>query len=216
MKPGKPFAFGVTTDAGVPIFGLAGNPVSTLVGFEAFVRPALRRLGGHRVLDRLTVAMVLDCPLPRERDGRLHLAHAVARVHGDGRCPRGRCRPTSLTPPARGREGQRPCLRARRRGRRHRRRRSRNGARRGPVERTTEVARLVLLGPARDAAGTRVDIVDGDSLGAVLDEAVRRYGPEFQAVLEVSRVWLNGEPADAGALVNHDDEIAVLPPVSGG
>jgi molybdenum cofactor synthesis domain-containing protein len=84
MKPGKPFAFGITKDEGVPIFGLAGNPVSTLVGFEAFVRPALRRLGGHRVLDRLTIAMVLDCPLPRERDGRLHLAHAVARVHDDG------------------------------------------------------------------------------------------------------------------------------------
>ena len=84
MKPGKPFAFGVTKDAGVPIFGLAGNPVSTLVGFEAFVRPALRRLGGHRVIDRLTIQMVLECPLPREPDGRLHLAHAVARVHDDG------------------------------------------------------------------------------------------------------------------------------------
>jgi len=78
------------------------------------------------------------------------------------------------------------------------------------------MARLVLLGPARDAAGTRLDIVDGDSLQAVLDEAVRRYGPAFQAVLEVSRVWVNGEPADAGALVTHDDEVAVLPPVSGG
>lgn len=78
------------------------------------------------------------------------------------------------------------------------------------------MARLVLLGPARDAAGTRVDVVDGDSLEAVLDEAVRRYGPEFQAVLEVSRVWVNGEPAEARAPVGHDDEIAVLPPVSGG
>lgn len=84
MKPGKPFAFGVTKDAGVPIFGLAGNPVSTLVGFEAFVRPALRLLGGHHVLDRLTLAMVLDCPMPRNRDGRLHLVHVVARVHDDG------------------------------------------------------------------------------------------------------------------------------------
>jgi molybdenum cofactor synthesis domain-containing protein len=84
MKPGKPFTFGVATDSGVPIFGLAGNPVSTLVGFEAFVRPALRRLGGHRVLDRLIIAMVLDCPLSRKPDGRLHLAHVVARVHDDG------------------------------------------------------------------------------------------------------------------------------------
>jgi molybdopterin converting factor small subunit len=78
------------------------------------------------------------------------------------------------------------------------------------------MARLVLLGPAREAAGTRVDNVEGGSLDAVLEEAVRRYGPEFRAVLEVSRVWVNGEPAEAGALIDHDDEIAVLPPVSGG
>ena len=84
MKPGKPFSFGVTAGSGVPIFGLAGNPVSTLVGFEAFVRPALRRLGGHRVLTRLTLGMVLDCPLPRQPDGRLHLTHAIARVRDDG------------------------------------------------------------------------------------------------------------------------------------
>jgi molybdopterin converting factor small subunit len=78
------------------------------------------------------------------------------------------------------------------------------------------MARLILLGPARDAAGTRQDVIDGDFLDVVLDEAVRRYGPSFQAVLEVSRVWVNGEPADAGVLLAHDDEVAVLPPVSGG
>jgi molybdopterin converting factor small subunit len=78
------------------------------------------------------------------------------------------------------------------------------------------MARLILLGPARDAAGTRMDSVDGDSLEAVLTEAVRRYGPKFEAILEVSRVWVNGESADAGAPIGHDDEISVLPPVSGG
>jgi molybdopterin converting factor small subunit len=78
------------------------------------------------------------------------------------------------------------------------------------------MARLVLLGPARDAAGTSVDIVDGDSLDVVLDEAVRRYGPAFRALLEVSQVWVNGEPVEAGAPIGHEDEIVVLPPVSGG
>lgn len=78
------------------------------------------------------------------------------------------------------------------------------------------MARLLFLGPARDATGTRSDVVDGDSLEVVLDEAVRRYGPAFQAILDVSRVWVNGEPADPGSLIGHDDEIAVLPPVSGG
>lgn len=78
------------------------------------------------------------------------------------------------------------------------------------------MARLVLLGPARDAAGAREVVIDGDSLDLVLEEAVRRYGPPFQAVLAISQVWVNGEPADAKAPVGHDDEIAVLPPVSGG
>ncbi len=45
MKPGKPVFFG--THAGGLVFGLPGNPVSSLVCFELFVRPALRRLQGH-------------------------------------------------------------------------------------------------------------------------------------------------------------------------
>ncbi len=84
MRPGKPFAFGVTHD-GVPLFGLAGNPVSTLVGFEAFVRPALRQRAGHRTLDRLTVEMILDTEVPPGPDDRLHFAHGTAQVHDDGR-----------------------------------------------------------------------------------------------------------------------------------
>ena len=73
-----------------------------------------------------------------------------------------------------------------------------------------------MFGPAGEAAGTRRDVVAGDYLDVVLDEAVRRYGPDFRAVLEVSRVWVNGEPAAADALLAQDDEVAVLPPVSGG
>ena len=84
IKPGKPFAYGIAP-TGAPLFGLAGNPVSTLVGFELFVRPALRLLAGHRELERLTLSMVLDCPLPRSRDGKVHFVHVVSRVHEDGR-----------------------------------------------------------------------------------------------------------------------------------
>jgi molybdopterin molybdotransferase len=84
IRPGKPFAFAVDT-SGVPFFGLAGNPVSTLVGFELFVRPALRRLAGHSQLDRPTAFMILDCPLPRNRDGKLNLVHVSAQFESDGR-----------------------------------------------------------------------------------------------------------------------------------
>jgi molybdenum cofactor synthesis domain-containing protein len=85
MRPGKPFAFGTAGERGTPIFGLPGNPVSTRVSFEMFVRPALRRLAGHRVLERPTVNMVLDCPMARKPDGKLHLVHVTSRFHDDGR-----------------------------------------------------------------------------------------------------------------------------------
>lgn len=45
MKPGKPLLFG--TKGETLVFGLPGNPVSSFVGFELFVRPAIRKLGGH-------------------------------------------------------------------------------------------------------------------------------------------------------------------------
>ncbi|MBU6200939.1 MAG: molybdopterin molybdotransferase MoeA [Acidobacteria bacterium] len=89
IKPAKPFAFG-TLDGGsgrrVPVFGLPGNPVSSVVSFEMFARPALRRMMGHeRDLLRPVVRAVLDAPVRRKPDGKLHLV----RVHGsfgpDGR-----------------------------------------------------------------------------------------------------------------------------------
>ena len=50
LRPGKPLIFG--SIAGVPLIGLPGNPVSTLVGFELFVRPALLKMQGRTELDR--------------------------------------------------------------------------------------------------------------------------------------------------------------------
>jgi molybdopterin molybdotransferase len=85
IKPGKPFAFGRVGTVGVPVFGLPGNPVSALVSFELFVRPALRRLAGHQNLWRPTAAAVLDQPLPRRRDGKLHFVHVVTEFRPDGR-----------------------------------------------------------------------------------------------------------------------------------
>lgn len=49
MQPGKPQGFGVLGSRGVPVFTLPGNPVSVLVSFEVFVRPALERRAGRRV-----------------------------------------------------------------------------------------------------------------------------------------------------------------------
>jgi len=78
------------------------------------------------------------------------------------------------------------------------------------------VASLRLFASAREAAGTSRDEIPGATVDEVLGEAVRRYGPAFAEVVATSRVWCNGEPVTGNAVVTDSDEIAVLPPVSGG
>ena len=78
------------------------------------------------------------------------------------------------------------------------------------------MATLRLFAAAREAAGTGRDDADGATVGAVLDAAVQRYGPSFADVLATCRVWVNGEPAGRDDAVGPTDEVAVLPPVSGG
>jgi molybdenum cofactor synthesis domain-containing protein len=77
IKPAKPFAFGRLD--GVPVFGLPGNPVSSLVSFELLARPALRRMMGHRRLTRTHLVAVADTALQRSADGKVHFV----RVHGE-------------------------------------------------------------------------------------------------------------------------------------
>jgi len=62
MRPGKPIAFGSL--GGRPVFGLPGNPVSAMVTFELFVRPALRKMAGHTRLTRPTVLARALSPIP--------------------------------------------------------------------------------------------------------------------------------------------------------
>jgi molybdopterin converting factor small subunit len=73
-----------------------------------------------------------------------------------------------------------------------------------------------LFASARDAAGTGTDVIDGCTLGEVLDRAVDRYGATFATVLSTCKVWVNGDTVDRAATVGASDEVAVLPPVSGG
>jgi molybdopterin converting factor small subunit len=78
------------------------------------------------------------------------------------------------------------------------------------------VAILRLFAQAREAAGTGRDVVDGTPVDEVLAGARARYEPSFATLLPSCRVWVNGEPAQGGDVVGDDDEVAVLPPVSGG
>ena len=78
------------------------------------------------------------------------------------------------------------------------------------------MARLRFFAQARDCAGTSEVTLGGVSVGEVLDAAVERYGARLASVIAFSAIWLNGEPASREMPVGDGDEVAVLPPVSGG
>ena len=77
IRPAKPFAFG--TLGGTPVFGLPGNPVSSIISFELLARPALRKMMGHAddALDRPRLRAVADDDLRRHVDGKVHYARVV-------------------------------------------------------------------------------------------------------------------------------------------
>jgi molybdopterin molybdotransferase len=97
MRPGKPITFatippplessagkGAATHKGsVPVFGLPGNPVSAMVTFELFVRPALRRMGGHPRIDRPVIRARAAGPIDNPGRRRGYLRVALTR-DGDG------------------------------------------------------------------------------------------------------------------------------------
>jgi len=88
MKPAKPFAFGTLVSVSgriVPVFGLPGNPVSSLMSFELIARPALRAMMGHPEPFRPVVRAVLDETLARRPDGKVHFDRVHARWGSDGR-----------------------------------------------------------------------------------------------------------------------------------
>jgi len=81
MKPGHPVAFGTTSKTAV--FGLPGNPVSSMVCFEQFVAPALRRMMGHARLYRRTIAARLAHNV-KHQPGRTEFIRVVLSRDKDG------------------------------------------------------------------------------------------------------------------------------------
>jgi molybdopterin molybdotransferase len=80
MKPGKPLVFGVWE--GRAVMGLPGNPISSMVTFELFVRPALRKMIGHAALERPRLFARMLEPVAKD-DGRRHYLRAVAGREGE-------------------------------------------------------------------------------------------------------------------------------------
>jgi molybdenum cofactor synthesis domain-containing protein len=87
IKPAKPLAFGTAGERSTPVFGLPGNPVSSMVSFELFARPALRKMMGYpegRWL-RTPARAITDEPMRRHPDGKVHFNRVIAELHDDGR-----------------------------------------------------------------------------------------------------------------------------------
>ena len=80
MKPGKPLAFGRI--GGVPLLGLPGNPVSAMVSFELFARPAILKMLGKTELAKPTVEAVLEDGIERKDNRRHFLRVSVERREG--------------------------------------------------------------------------------------------------------------------------------------
>jgi molybdopterin molybdotransferase len=85
QKPGKPLAFGMINALGegggarkIPLFGLAGNPVSAMLNFELFARPAMLKMMGRKKLDKPVIEAIMEEPV-KNADGRRVFARAVVR-----------------------------------------------------------------------------------------------------------------------------------------
>ena len=78
------------------------------------------------------------------------------------------------------------------------------------------MATLLLFGPARSAAGIGRLVVEAATVAGLLEAASAQFGPAFAAVVARSALWVNGTPADGATALAPGDEVAVVPPVSGG
>ena len=83
MKPGKPVAFWMFD--GKPAFSLPGNPVSSMITFEQFVRPSLLKMMGHRQIFRPVIEAILREDIRKEL-GKRHFVRAMVSFEKDGYC----------------------------------------------------------------------------------------------------------------------------------
>ena len=75
---------------------------------------------------------------------------------------------------------------------------------------------LRLFASIREIAGVNQIDFDAETVGEVVGLAVEKFGPDFASILPACRIWVNGNPAKEDDKVFDIDEVAILPPVSGG
>ncbi len=81
MKPGQPLAFGALEN--IPVIGLPGNPVSTMVSFEQFARPAILKMMGHKNIFRRTIQAILTEDIGK-RQGKRYFIRGIVTLGADG------------------------------------------------------------------------------------------------------------------------------------
>jgi molybdopterin molybdotransferase len=81
MRPGKPLAFGSLK--GVPMFGLPGNPVSSMVSFEQFVRPSILKMTGHKTLFRKMVKATVTEDISKSKGARHFIRARIDYKNGE-------------------------------------------------------------------------------------------------------------------------------------
>lgn len=79
------------------------------------------------------------------------------------------------------------------------------------------MATLRLFASIKESAGNcgQLDL-EAQTIGELLNLATKKLGANFDEQIQICRIWLNGEPAELTAAITSNDEVALLPPVSGG
>jgi sulfur-carrier protein len=75
---------------------------------------------------------------------------------------------------------------------------------------------VLFFAQAREAAGTKTWMCAATTVGEAIDGAAQHFGEALIRVIPHCKVWVNGEPAERSTPVSERDEVALLPPVSGG
>lgn len=78
------------------------------------------------------------------------------------------------------------------------------------------MAQLLLFASARELAGVAREDIPAKTVAEVLAAAAAKFGPPFESMLDTCTIWLNGDECSPDAAVGPTDEVAVLPPISGG
>ncbi len=84
MKPGKPIAFGSYRNGGrlIPLLGLPGNPVSAMITFELFARPAILQMMGKKVIDRQIFDAIMEDTVTNNDNRRLYVRAIIEKRNG--------------------------------------------------------------------------------------------------------------------------------------